>query len=79
MIQHTRKWLCAAEISCEQMWQLHSHHQKLMKAAEKERILNGKTVALSSRFAILMTAHVIIDKTFASTSAFSFITIHLPT
>jgi hypothetical protein len=79
MIQHTRKWLCGAEISCEQMWHLHSHHHKLMKAAEKERILNDETVDLSSWFAIFMTTHVITDKTFAFTSAFSTITIRLPT
>jgi hypothetical protein len=78
VIQYTRKWLCGAETSCEQMWQLHSHHQKLMKAAE-DRILNNETLALSSKFAMFMIVHVITDQTFAFTSAFLIITIHLPT
>jgi hypothetical protein len=75
MIQYTSKWTCGAETSCEQMWQLHSHHQKLMKAAEEDRILNNETVALLSKFTMFMIAHVITDQTFAFTSAFSIMTI----
>jgi hypothetical protein len=54
MIQYTRKWLCGAETSCEQMQQLHSHHQILMKAAEEDKILNNETVALSSKSAMFI-------------------------